>query len=109
MTDALSELAQSRYARLLARCREAGIAYHDDAGVAEHVQRLILASDFAFDSLLRDPALLGADSMALMADPRPADARPLRLDPHGGEAAAMAELRRYRRREALRLIWRDVN
>ena len=109
MIDSLSELAQTRYARLLARCREAGIAYHDDAGVAEHVQRLILASDFAFESLLRDPALLHADSMALMADPRAADARPLRLDAHGGEPSAMGELRRYRRREALRLIWRDVN
>jgi glutamate-ammonia-ligase adenylyltransferase len=109
MTFSPSEFSQARYARLLARCREAGIPFHDDAGVAEHVQRVILASDFAFDSLLRDPALLAAEALGLMSDPRPADARPLRLDARDDEAAAMSTLRHYRRREALRLIWRDVN
>ena len=108
MPQDLIELTQSRYARLLARCREAGVAFHDDAGVAEHVQRVLLASDFAADSLLREPQLLDADAIGLMSDPRPADARPLRLASSGGEDAAMSALRRYRRREALRLIWRDV-
>src|SRR5438270_12447875 len=107
MSNPLSELAQSRYARLLARCREAGVAFHDDAGVAEHVQRVLLASDFASDCLLRDPQLLGADAIGLMSDPRPADARPLRLVRAHGEAAVMSALRQYRRREAVRLIWRD--
>src|SRR5215468_4161625 len=98
MSDVPSELAHARYARLLARCRESGVAFHDDAGVAEHVQRVLTASDFAGDSLLRDPSLLGADTIGLMSDPRPADARPLRLDPHDGEAAVMTALRRYRQR-----------
>jgi len=108
MSEALVELTQSRYARLLARCREAGVAFHDDAGVAEHVQRVLCASDFAGDSLQREPQLLGGDAIGLMSDPRPADARPLRLALADGEAAAMSALRHYRRREALRLIWRDV-
>jgi len=72
------------------------------------VQRVLCASDFAGDSLQREPQLLGGDAIGLMSDPRPADARPLRLAPADGEAAAMSALRHYRRREALRLIWRDV-
>jgi glutamate-ammonia-ligase adenylyltransferase len=109
VTPALVEFGASRYAQLIARCREAGVALYDDAGVAERLQRVLLASDFAFDSFRRDPALLGPNLVGLMGDPRPADARappwPDTLD----EAAAMQVLRQFRRRESLRLIWRDVN
>ncbi|MGH8042860.1 MAG: bifunctional [glutamate--ammonia ligase]-adenylyl-L-tyrosine phosphorylase/[glutamate--ammonia-ligase] adenylyltransferase [Rudaea sp.] len=103
----LSRFVQARYTRVLARCREAGVVLHDDAGVAEQVQRVLLASDFAFDSFLREPELLGADALARMADPRHAGVQPLAADVD--EAPAMAALRRFRRAEALRLIWRDVN
>ena len=82
---------------------------HDDAGVAKHVQRVLLASDFAFDVLQREPELLGAAGLALMTNPHHADARRLALDADMDEAAAMRALRVYRRREAVRLIWRDVN
>ncbi|MEO8802580.1 MAG: bifunctional [glutamate--ammonia ligase]-adenylyl-L-tyrosine phosphorylase/[glutamate--ammonia-ligase] adenylyltransferase [Rudaea sp.] len=105
----LSEFVNTRYARLLARCREAGVALHDDAGVAERIQRVLLASDFAGDCFQREPELLGAESMALLTDPHSAQARPLRLPPDLDEMQAMSVVRRYRRREALRLIWRDVN
>src|SRR4029079_1667711 len=105
----LSEFVETRYARLIARCREVGVPLHDDAGVAEHVQRVLLASDYAYDSFAREPELLGAEALALMADPRNADARPLQLQSVNDEAAAMKALRHYRRVEALRLIWRDVN
>ena len=102
-------LVAERYAQLIACCREANVALYDDAGVAEHLQRVLLASDFAYDSFRREPALLGPELVALMGDPRPADARrppwPETLD----EATAMRVLRQFRRREALRLIWRDVN
>src|SRR5947208_6470157 len=104
---ALSEFVETRYARLIARCREAGVLFQDDAGVAEHVQRVLLASDYAYDSFVREPELLRADVVALMADPRNADARPLRLPSVIDEATAMKALRHYRRVEALRLIWRD--
>ncbi len=71
----LSEFVAARYERLIARCREAGVPFHDDAGVAEHVQRVLLASDFAFTSFERDPELLSSACLAVMADPRHADAR----------------------------------
>ena len=109
LSKELSELAGSRYARLIARCREAGVPFHDDAGVAEQVQRVLLASDFAYDCCLREPELLGPGLNALMSDPRHADARPLSLPIEADEAAVMRILRQYRQREALRLIWRDVN
>ncbi|HZP67753.1 MAG TPA: bifunctional [glutamate--ammonia ligase]-adenylyl-L-tyrosine phosphorylase/[glutamate--ammonia-ligase] adenylyltransferase [Rudaea sp.] len=105
----LSDFVQERYSRLIARCRETGVAFHDDAGVAEHVQRVVLASDFAFDNFLREPELLGGAGIALMSDPRYAEVRALALPPTSDEATAMRALRRYRRAEAVRLIWRDVN
>lgn len=107
--DAIEDFVQSRYTQLLLRCRDAGTLLHDDAGVAERVQRVLLASDFACDAWLRDPELLAAESLTRMADPRAADARPPKLAACVDEIEAMRELRRYRRREALRLIWRDVN
>lgn len=105
----LSEFAQARYTSLIARCREAGVPLYDDAGVAEHIQRVLLASDFAYDSFLREPELLGPGLIALMSDPRHADARALQLPTGIDEVAVMRTLRQYRRREALRLVWRDVN
>ncbi|HEY7871137.1 MAG TPA: bifunctional [glutamate--ammonia ligase]-adenylyl-L-tyrosine phosphorylase/[glutamate--ammonia-ligase] adenylyltransferase [Rudaea sp.] len=105
----LDAFVQARYAQVLARCRAAGVVLHDDAGVAEHVQRVLLASDFAFEAWVRDPHLLDAQGLARMADPRHADARPPAVSADPDEAAAMATLRRYRRAESLRLIWRDVN
>ncbi|HVH35987.1 MAG TPA: glutamine-synthetase adenylyltransferase, partial [Tahibacter sp.] len=105
-----SDFLESRYAHLLARCREAGVPFYDDAGVAERLQRVLLASDFAYDCFSRDPALLAPEALMLMSDPRPADARIWQLDPgERDEARQMALLRRFRKREALRLIWRDVN
>jgi glutamate-ammonia-ligase adenylyltransferase len=105
----LSEFSEVRYARLIARCREAGVPFYDDAGVAEHVQRVLMASDFAYESFLREPELLGPGLITLMSDPQHADARALQLPARIDEAGAMRALRQYRRREALRLIWRDVN
>lgn len=103
------ELLADRYSRLLARCREAGVVLHDDAGVDERVRRVLLASDFAWDGFQREPALLSADGLMLMANPHHADTRPLTLAASLDEAAALRALRRYRLGEAMRLIWRDVN
>jgi len=85
------------------------VVLHDDAGVDERVRRVLLASDFAWESFQRDPELLNASGLMLMANPHHADTRPLVLDPTLDEAEAMRALRRYRRREAVRLIWRDIN
>jgi len=85
------------------------VPFHDDAGVDDRLDRVLLASDYAFEGLLADTQLLGADLARLMNDPRHADARAIGLDPAQDEAGFRAALRCFRRRESLRLIWRDVN
>jgi glutamate-ammonia-ligase adenylyltransferase len=105
---AIARFLDERLARLESACRDASVPFYDDAGVDDHLERVLLASDFAYESFLRDPALLGPDLLRLMSDPRHADAR-------AGVFASLldaelgAELRRFRKREALRLIWRDLN
>lgn len=105
----LEALLNARLSRLEAACREAAVPFYDDAGVDEHLKRVLLASDFAYESFLREPILLGPDLVRLMGDPRHADARAGHLFAPRDEADARRELRQFRRREAIRLIWRDVN
>ncbi len=110
LPSALRDLVEARFGQLLERCRAAGVPFYDDAGVSGHVRRVLAISDFAFDSFHREPQLLAPQALALMSDPRPADARAHELDAgERAEAEQLAQLRRFRRREALRLIWRDVN
>src|SRR5690242_10919458 len=101
--SALTALADARYAELVERCRAAGVRVHDDAGVAERLRRLLLASDFAYDALRRDPALLGAPGLERLRDPSPASVRAASLA-QGGEDLAI-RLRRFRQAEALRLVF----
>jgi glutamate-ammonia-ligase adenylyltransferase len=98
-----------RLSRLEIACRAANVPFHDDAGVDDHLQRVLLASDFAWHAFLRDPHLLGPDFLQLMSDPRHADARAGVLAEAGEGDALRLALRTFRLREALRLIWRDVN
>ena len=97
-----------RLSRIEAACREASVPFHDDAGVDDHLSCVLLASDFAYHSLLREPSLLGADFLQLMSDPRHADARAGMLAEASDATELRRLLRRFRLREALRLIWRDV-
>jgi len=106
---ALAAFLDERVARLEAACRDASVPFYDDAGVDDHLERVLLASDFAYESFLADPSLLGPDLLRLMSDPRHADARAGVFATSLTEAELMAELRRFRQREALRLIWRDLN
>jgi len=106
---ATAAFLDERLARLESACRDASVPFYDDAGVDDHLQRVLLASDFAYESFLRDPALLGPDLLRLMSDPRHADARAGVFAAAHSEAELFAELRHFRQREALRLIWRDVN
>jgi glutamate-ammonia-ligase adenylyltransferase len=106
---ALVRLLDERLTRLEAACRDAGVPFHDDAGVDEHLERVLLASDFAWTSFLNDPFLLDAELVRLVGDPRHADARAGVLQAPGDDEAFRAALHRFRTREALRLIWRDVN
>ncbi|WIG57022.1 MAG: glutamine synthetase adenylyl-L-tyrosine phosphorylase/glutamate-ammonia-ligase adenylyltransferase [Rhodanobacteraceae bacterium] len=100
-------LVAERYAELAACCRAAGVVMHDDAGVGERVRRLLLASDFAFEALRADPALLTAAGLERLRDPAHASVRAGALARAGGDV--MAALRRFRRAEAVRLVFRDVN
>src|SRR5690348_14833842 len=104
---ALTALADARYDELVERCRATGVRVHDDAGVAERLRRLLLASDFAYETLRRDPGLLGAPGLERLRNPSPASARASVLSGDGEDLAA--RLRRFRRAEALRLVFRDVN
>src|SRR5690348_2634659 len=106
---ALAAFLDERLARLEAACRDASVPFYDDAGVDDHLERVLLASDFAYESFLADPSLLGPDLLRLMSDPRHADARAGVFVASLTEAELMAELRHFRQREALRLIWRDLN
>ncbi|GAA0718991.1 bifunctional [glutamate--ammonia ligase]-adenylyl-L-tyrosine phosphorylase/[glutamate--ammonia-ligase] adenylyltransferase [Dokdonella soli] len=106
---ATAAFLNERLSRLEAACREAAVPFYDDAGVDDHLERVLLASDFAYTSFLRDPRLLGPDFLQLMSDPRHADARAGALVDGHDDAALRSALREFRLREALRLIWRDVN
>jgi glutamate-ammonia-ligase adenylyltransferase len=107
MPDSAEHLAAERYAELATHCRVAGVVMHDDAGVGERVRRMLLASDFAFESLRAEPALLTAAGLERLRDPAPAGARAAALRRAGGDI--LAALRRFRRAEAVRLVFRDVN
>lgn len=102
-------MLDQRLDRLEKECREHGVRFHDDAGVDDHLARVLLASDFAYEYLCRDPHLLGPELASLMSDPRHADARAGGFEAPQPENTMRAELRRFRKRESLRLIWRDVN
>jgi len=106
--DLANQLDQ-RLSRLEAACRQAQVPFYDDAGVDTHLRQVLLVSDFAYETLLRSPILLGPELVRLMGDPRHADARAGLLATIEDEAELRAELRRFRKREAIRLIWRDVN
>lgn len=106
LPPALEHLVAGRYTELAARCRAAGVAMHDDAGVGERIRRLLLASDFAFEALRADPALLTAAGLDRLRDPAPASAR---AEPLKHAADLFVALRRFRRAESVRLVFRDVN
>jgi glutamate-ammonia-ligase adenylyltransferase len=108
-SPALRALIDDRYAELAVRCRLAGVALHDDAGVAERIRRTLLASDFAYDIWFRQPQLLAPQGLERLRAGGDAGTRIESLKLEDDEAACMAALRRFRHAEALRLVFRDVN
>ncbi|MEO7071502.1 MAG: glutamine-synthetase adenylyltransferase, partial [Rhodanobacter sp.] len=105
----LRALIDDRYADLVARCRVAGVALHDDAGVAERIRRTLLASDFAFEVWCRQPQLLSPQGLERLRSGSDASARLGSVQLSADEDLCMAALRRFRHAEALRLVFRDVN
>ena len=106
---ALRALIHDRYGELIARCRAVGVPLHDDAGVAERIRRTLLASDFAFETWLRQPQLLAPQGLERLRAGGDASVRADTLKLGQDEAESMAALRRFRHAEALRLVFRDVN
>ena len=74
-----------------------------DAGVLSRVRQVAVASDFAIDTLRRQPELL-----AQLADGDGAE--PIAVPELLSDQTEQwpAQLRRYRRAESTRLVWRDV-
>ena len=98
-----------RYAEVIARCREAGVTVHDDAGVAERIRRMLLVSDFAGEVLMRQPHLLGAHGLDWLRGGGDIDVRAAQLQLPDDEAGCMRALRAFRDAEAMRLVFRDAN
>ena len=74
-----------------------------DAAVAARVAQVVAASDFALETLRRQPDLLG-----FLADEDGAQALPMPQLCAEDAAAWPEQLRRYRAAESTRLVWRDV-
>lgn len=108
-SPALRALIDDRYAELAARCRAAGVALHDDAGVAERIRATLAASDFAFEVWRRQPQLLAPAGLERLRAGGDAGTRIGGLALPQDEVATLAALRRFRHAEALRLVFRDVN
>ncbi len=106
---ALEARIAARYADIIARCREAGVAVHDDAGVADRIRRMLLVSDFAGEVLLRQPQLLQAQRLDWLRGSGDVDVRARQLPLPEDEAGCMRALREFRDAEAMRLVFRDAN
>ena len=75
----------------------------DDPDLRQRLRRVAIASDFAIDTLVRQPDLLAVLADGDGAVPLP----PPVLEPGRGEEWPR-QLRRYRAAESTRLVWRDV-
>jgi glutamate-ammonia-ligase adenylyltransferase len=100
MDENIETALQSHGERALQRLHAAGCAWPEAA--TPMLQKVALASDFAIDVLQAQPAVL-AQLLADARQPLP----PPQLSAENREQWAQL-LRRYRRAESTRLIWRDV-
>lgn len=93
--DSLAHLVQ----RALVRVERVAPALATDASLRARVAAVALASDFAIDTLVSQPGLLERLDAAA-GPPPPVDA---------GSSDWPERLRRWRKAESTRLIWRDVH
>jgi glutamate-ammonia-ligase adenylyltransferase len=96
LEPALAAQVERAMARLVERAPDA----LQDPARREALARLALCSDFAIDTLCRQPGLLGSLDAPFSAPP------PLE---RGNEADWPALLRRWRAAESTRLVWRDLH
>ncbi|MGH8131496.1 MAG: bifunctional [glutamate--ammonia ligase]-adenylyl-L-tyrosine phosphorylase/[glutamate--ammonia-ligase] adenylyltransferase [Steroidobacteraceae bacterium] len=108
------ELARARAAALRARWRDAGGDDDEAPGaIAAGLDQVFTASDFVAESLIREPAMLrelatGGIQRA-RGDGEYQAAVSALLDTDVDEAEFMDRLRRLRRRELVRIAWRDLS
>ena len=102
MTQSLETLVERSLSSLYASA-PGNARLLDEVGAIARLGQVALASDFAIDTLRLQPELL----VALLADDgAQAIAAPALLP--GQSEQWPAQLRRYRRAESTRLVWRDV-
>ncbi|PPU48122.1 bifunctional glutamine synthetase adenylyltransferase/deadenyltransferase [Xanthomonas arboricola] len=103
-TSSVSPALTALIERAVARVRHAVPADQPWPGddFARQLEQVALASEFALDTLARQPALLQH-----LAQPDPPPLPLPVLDPAQPQAWS-AQLRRYRSAESTRLVWRDV-
>jgi [glutamine synthetase] adenylyltransferase / [glutamine synthetase]-adenylyl-L-tyrosine phosphorylase len=113
LPEALEAEAQAKAERLRDASRQAGISLPTSPGFRGALPRVLAFSDFVAESVIRDPALLselagGGDLFRIY----PPDGFRVRLTPLLADAADMGalgrRLRRFRRREMVRIAWRDI-
>ncbi|PRH81462.1 bifunctional [glutamate--ammonia ligase]-adenylyl-L-tyrosine phosphorylase/[glutamate--ammonia-ligase] adenylyltransferase [Arenimonas caeni] len=97
--DALEQAAQAHVDNALSRLAERAPGAMDDPARREALSALALASDFAIDTLARQPDFLA--QLDGQAEPPPTLAPEAPTDWPG-------QLRRWRARESTRLVWRDL-
>jgi glutamate-ammonia-ligase adenylyltransferase len=102
----MHDLLVQRMARLDEAWREHGCEPAHGAW-RRTLERIVLASDFAFEALRREPPWAVDELPAQIVDTAPLAQRAARVD-DPDDASASAALRALRRRENVRLIARDV-
>jgi glutamate-ammonia-ligase adenylyltransferase len=111
--EELRETAACQYAQYREAAAEAGVRAVVQVDLVAVLQRVFAASEFVAESCIRHPDLL-ADLLItgdLLADYAPAElpARLIRaLAATGDEAELALRLRQLRRREMVRIAWRDL-
>lgn len=111
LPDALQSLAQSICQQLDEKLSADDLAVFADDAFANSVLKVCCCSQFVRDSWLRDPGLLTdlVSSGDLLSSNRSDSYRSdLQNNPADAEATLAKQLRQFRRREMVRIAWRDL-
>ncbi len=113
LPDALQADAETKCGRLLDACRNAGVGLPQDPEFCRQLLRVLAFSDFAADSVLRDPTLLaelsaGGELQQTNGAGRVAARLASVLFETADADDLSGRLRRFRRRELVRIAWRDI-
>ena len=113
LPEALQADAETKCGRLLDACRHAGVGLPQDPEFCRQLLLVLAFSDFAADSVLRDPALLaelaaGGELQQMNGASRVAARLASVLLETADVDDLSGRLRRFRRRELVRIAWRDI-